>query len=71
MNLTLHPCLDRLTPRQKRLVMLRIAHPLASNASLIRAAGYGRGVDKSSGQKVLHSAKVQQALRELLLEASI
>ena len=62
--------IEALSPKQKKLVMLRVAYPTASNAALIRAAGYGRGVDTSSGQKVLHSAKVQAAIKALLTETS-
>ncbi|MBP6944618.1 hypothetical protein KBD61_01990 [Patescibacteria group bacterium] len=74
MNLSLvmiHPALDRLTPRQKRLVALRVINPLASNSSLIRAAGYSPASVTGGGGKVIKSDKVKRALREIVNEMII
>lgn len=64
----LHPALERLTFRQKRLVLLRVANPLESNSAIIRAAGYSQASVTGGGGKVIKSDKVKRAIRELITE---
>lgn len=64
----LHPALEGLTFRQKRLVLLRVMNPLESNSAIIRAAGYSQASVTGGGGKVIKSDKVKRAIRELLVE---
>lgn len=64
----LHPALERLTFRQKRLVLLRVMNPLESNSAIIRAAGYSQASVTGGGGKVIKSDKVRKAITELLIE---
>ena len=64
----LHPALEGLTFRQKRLVLLRVENPLESNSAIIRAAGYSQASVTGGGGKVIKSDKVKRAITKLLIE---
>lgn len=64
----LHPALEGLTFRQKRLVLLRVENPLESNSAIIRAAGYSLASVTGGGGKVIKSDKVKRAITEMLIE---
>lgn len=66
----IHPILENLTAKQKRLVTLRVMNPLASNSSLIRAAGYKASCVTADGQRVIRNDKVQGAVAAILSEYS-
>ena len=70
-DLLFHPSLENLTPRQKQFVIYRITDPLAPTSRLALAAGYRPSTITSNGGRVLKSAKIRQALREIWLERSL
>lgn len=70
-TLAFHPSLENLTPRQKQFVIYRIDNPLAPTSRLALAAGYSPATVTSNGGRVLKSAKIRRALREIWLERSL
>ncbi len=70
-NFFTHTALENLTPRQRQFVIYRLEYPLAPTSRLALAAGYSPSTITSNGGRVLKSAKIRQALREILLERSI